>query len=50
MRAAWSFESSVQRLLAVHLGEETRNRVGANRNTNACEQFANKSERCAFLP
>lgn len=40
----------MRRLLAIHLGEETRDRIGSDRNIDSCEQLANQSERCALLP
>src|ERR1700736_2136649 len=40
----------MRRLLAVHLGEETRDRIGPDRNIDGREQLANEPEGCAFLP
>ena len=39
-----------ERRLAVHLGEEARDRVGADRHADGGEQFANEPERRALLP
>jgi len=37
-------------LRAVHLGEETRDRIGSDRNIDSREQLPNEPKRCTFLP
>lgn len=40
----------MRRLRAVHLGEETRDRIGSDRNIDSREQLPNEPKRCALLP
>jgi len=40
----------VRRLLTVHLGEETRDRIGSDRDIDGREQLPNEPKSCAFLP
>ncbi len=47
---AGSSRCSLRCLFAAHFSEEPRDRVGADRHVNGCEQFADEPERRAFLP